>query len=284
MRIFNLNGLKNAQNSVKAVDILSKGAKTAADTTTNKPAIGALDALAFSGNSMIGKIIRNNTPSEVKSLLGSVQRQTDDAKKIISKIAKEAQDKYQELCTLYKKGNEMTPEGKVLRQLSEDINGARWMDEYDINGKKISTTFFMNGKPAQYEQLDTSTNARKIIDYSTDGKLSIYKDGYKRLNDGTSKTAREFISTSDKFCTYREGVEITPNSTVKTAKHIDFVDSKPSWYEEGRVYYKNGASTRAKKVGFKDGKPIDITLGYNSADEKAGQCYKLADNSWKQIK
>ena len=281
-----------------------------------------LDALSFTGIS--GQYgVKKYVPQEVQSAIDefretdrsirayikNMEITLDEAEKntfnMASEIYKYGQDVYNEIMELYEKGDEIAPDGTILRRITQKDNIVT-MEEFDKNGKlkrkseldkeyhyiqkhltvkddiestedgseKIGKEMrFLNGKMRKYleDQEKHPDGSEKIgkdmsFDY-TSKTIKEYIEDYEKHPDGiiTHKKAIYFDSKG-KLNYYREGYKEFGECFYKLAKEVLFYEGKQYAYIEGVEIYPNHRSNKnAKLIGVANGEP---TLYREIPDDK----------------
>ena len=252
--------------------------------SNKKAIIGGLAALAFAGTVAAVAIKRHKVPNEVQSALNdfratneavnafieSAQKQADEAMEYAQKL-------FDEVTGLFKKGDEIAPDGTVLRKITGD-DTSKIMEEFSQDGTLLRRSEFIddildNVEEGIEEFADGSRKVAKRIDFE-DKMPSWYQEGYEKLADGSRKIAKE-IGFEDKMPSwYQEGYEKLADGSRKAAKRIGFEDEMPSWYQEGYEKLADGSRKIAKEIGFEDKMLSWYKEGYE----------ELADGSWKIAK
>ena len=286
--------------------------------------IGGLAALAFAGTVAAVAIKRHKVPNEVQSALNdfratneavnafieSAQKQADEAMEYAQKL-------FDEVTGLFKKGDEIAPDGTVLRKITGD-DTSKIMEEFSQDGTLLRRSEFIDDildnveegieefadgsrkvakricfedkMPSWYQEgyeklADGSRKIAKEIGFE-DIMLSWYKEGYEKLADGSWKIAKE-IGFEDKMPSlYQEGYEELADGSWKIAKEIGFEDKMPSWYLEGQEELADGSRKIAKGIGFEDKMPSWYLEGHEKLADgswKIAKGYELTDKGWQEV-
>lgn len=311
--------------------------------SNKKAIIGGLAALAFAGTVATVAIKRRKVPDEVQSALnnfkatnetvntfvesthkeineivGNAQRQIDEAvesaKKQADEIAKNVQKLIDETMELYRKGDEIAPDGRILRKITGD-DTRKLMEEFSQDGKIIRQSRFINDKPITIREgyLETNGNFSKHL-FFKDGKPKWYAEGYEEFNDGSRKYIKTVLFADGEPKIYSEDRQKFANGAEKCLKQVFLTNRKPTEYTEGyerfadksqniakKIYFKhgypdrymeecqrlsNGSEKCLKTIDFTCGKPKSFKNGYEKlADgtEKIAKQYILTDKGWQEI-
>ena len=250
--------VQNAENAAKGM-----GKKTAV--------IGGIAALAMLGIGAAVAIKRHKVPDDIKAVLKDCEATNEAMDSLSQSIQKQAdevieyaQKVFDEITELFKKGDEITPDGKTLRKITS--NGSeRIMEEFGQDGTIARRSTFVNEIP------------KKI------------QEGYEELADGSWKYAKELTFENGKPNLYIEGFEKLADGTSKYAKELTFVNGKPFWYKEGYEELADGTSKYAKELTFENGKPNLYKEGakYNALKtdepEEVGKQYALTKKGWQEV-
>ncbi len=306
-----------------AKDVSKNNKKTAA-------IIGGVAALAILGTGALVAIKRHKVPNEIKTALNNFEETNkaanalaQSAKKQADEVTEYAQRLFNEVSDLFKKGDEITPDGAVLRKIIVDGDDTcKVMQELSADGALVRESRFTNGVLDTIEEgiEELSDGSRKIarrfdffkdgtlIDYQEgieisadllsgkvaktirfkEGKLRLYQEGIEASADESGKVAKNIIFKDGKPCLYQEGCETFADLSDKVAKTIGFnKDGKPDWYQEGIEVLADGSGKIAKYIGFnKDGKLSSYQEGCEALADgsiKAAKEFELTDKGWKEI-
>lgn len=209
---------------------------------SNKKAIvGGLAALAFAGTIAAVAIKRHKVPDEVQSALNNfkttneavntlaedVQKQTDEAIECAQKL-------FDEVTKLFKKGDEIAPDGTVLRKITGD-DTRKIMEEFSQDGVLTRNSLLVNGVPRSIvegieEFADGSKKIAREVNFYENGKPGWYREGYEFHSDGLWKFAKEIdFHKNGKPAWYAESVEKLADGSQKIAKHYELTDK--GWQE-----------------------------------------------------
>ena len=246
--------------------------------------VGGLAALAFAGTVAAVAIKRHKAPYEIKIALDNLKATNETVNSLVQSVQKQADEitqyakkVYGEVTELFEKGEEIAPDGTVLRKITGD-DTSKIMEEFTQDGEITRKSFFVDNALANVregiEELadGTKKTAKGII--FEDGKPCCYVEDLKELADGSWKTAKGIIFEDGTPYCYMEDLKELADGTKKIAKGIVFEDGKPSLYQEGYKELADGSEKFAKKISFKDGK----------LSEYAEDIEELADGSEKFAK
>ena len=196
--------------------------------------IGGLAALAFAGTVAAVAIKRHKVPNEVQSALNDFRATNEAANAFIESAQKQAdeameyaQKLFDEVTGLFKKGEEIAPDGTVLRKITGD-DTSKIMEEFSQDGTLLRRSEFI------------------------DDILDNVEEGIEEFADGSRKIAKG-IGFEDKMPSwYQEGYEELADGSWKIAKGIGFEDKMPSWYQEGIEELADGSRKIAKGYELTD--------------------------------
>ena len=268
--------------------------KTGTSNKKTAAIIGGLAALAFAGTVAAVAIKRHKVPNEVQSTLNdfratneavntfieSAQKQADEAMEYAQKL-------FDEVTGLFKKGEEIAPDGTVLRKITGD-DTSKIMEEFSQDGTLVRKSKFID---------DILDNVEEGIEEFADGSRKIakrivfedempywYQEGYEGLADGSRKIAKG-IGFVGKMSIYQEGYEELADGSRKIAKRIGFV-GEMSIYQEGYEGLADGSWKAAKGISFVDKMPFWYPESYEElADEswKIAKEYELTKKPWQEV-
>ena len=230
--------------------------------------IGGLAALAFAGTVAAVAIKRHKVPNEVQSALNdfratneTVNAFVESAQKQADEAMEYAQKLFDEVTGLFKKGEEIAPDGTVLRKITGD-DTSKIMEEFSQDGNLVRKSKF------------------------SDGILYNVQEGIEELADGSRKVAKGIGFEDGTPSWYQEGYEELADGSRKIAKEIGFEDGTPSWYQEGYGKLADGSRKIAKEIGFEDGTPSWYQEGYGKladGSRKIAKEYELTDKGWQEV-
>ena len=244
--------------------------------------IGGVAALAVAGTVAVVAIKRHKVPDEIKTALNNFKATNEAASSLIESAQKQTDEimesgkkLFDEVTELFKKGDEIAPDGTILRKITGD-DAEKIMEEFSQDGKLFRKSTFVNdildNVQEGFEELpDGTKKIAKGIDFLEDGKPYYYMEDFKELADGSKKIAKAIDFEDGKPHGYMEGFEQLADGSWKIEKAIDFEDGKPSLYQEDIKKLTDDTWKVAKEIGFEDGK-------LNSYQEDIKE---LADGSWK---
>ena len=321
------NTTKQAATDPQAVqdvakDVSKNNKKTAA-------IIGGVAALAILGTGALVAIKRHKVPNEIKTALNNFEETNEaanalaqSAKKQADEITEYAQRLFNKVSDLFEKGDEITPDGAVLRKIIGDGDDTcKFMQEFSEDGALVRESRFTNGALDTIEEgiEKLSDGSRKtarrfgffkdgtLIDYQEgieisadllsgkvaktirfkEGKLRWYQEGIEASADESGKVAKKIIFKDGKPCLYQEGCETFADESGKAAKTISFEEGKLSLYQEGIEVLADGSGKIAKYIGFnKDGKPDwyqEGIEGLANGSIKAAKEFELTDKGWREV-
>ena len=262
--------------------------------SNKKAIIGGLAALAFAGTVAAVAIKRHKVPNEVQSALNDFRATNEAANAFIESAQKQAdeameyaQKLFDEVTGLFKKGEEIAPDGTVLRKITGD-DTSKIMEEFSQDGTLMRRSKFID---------DILDNVEEGIEEFADGSRKIakrivfedempywYQEGYEGLADGSRKIAKG-IGFVGKMSIYQEGYEELADGSRKIAKRIGFV-GEMSIYQEGYEGLADGSWKAAKGISFVDKMPFWYPESYEElADEswKIAKEYELTKKPWQEV-
>lgn len=178
---------------------------------------------------------------------------------------KEAQEKYEQLLEAYKKGNEVSKDGRITRKISKGAKGCSIMREYSSEGKLLSHCRFEYGKPAEYYESPTmgtrGTRWKKAICYDEKGNISAYQTGYFESFDGSTSAERTMVFYKDSYVDCTINTKSLPNGDkLIYSENITYTNNGPERFQ--RIYGKNlpGKAQSDMEVIYRDGMPEIFSL------------------------
>ena len=271
----NLNTTKQAATDPQAVqdvakDVSKNNKKTAA-------IIGGVAALAILGTGALVAIKRHKVPNEIKTALNNFE-ETNEAANALAQNVQEQADKvteyaqrlFNKVSDLFEKGDEITPDGAVLRKITSLDNTCKIMEEFSTDGTRVRESTFLHGVLDNVREgievfSDGSMKIAKNIDFLEDGTPNLYQEGYEWLADGSKRIAKDIVFHKDGMPSwYKEGYEWLADGSKRIAKEINFLeDGTPSWYKEGYEWLADGSKRIAKEINFlEDGTPSWYQEGF----------------------
>ena len=259
--------------------------------------IGGVAALAILGTGALVAIKRHKVPNEIKTALNNFEETNKAASSLIESAQKQTDEimesgkkLFDEVTELFKKGDEIAPDGKVLRKITSD-DAEKIMEEFSQDGKLFRKSTFVNdildNTQEGFEELpDGTKKIAKGIDFLEDGKPYYYMEDFKELADGSKKIAKGIGFEDGMPSWYAEGYEELADGSRKVAKRIGFEDEMPSWYQEGYEELADESRKIAKRIDFEDGTPSWYAEGYEElADglEKIAKEYELTKKGWQKV-
>ena len=220
--------------------------------------IGGLAALAFAGTVAAVAIKRHKVPNEVRSALNDFRATNKAANAFIESAQKQAdeameyaQKLFDEVTGLLKKGEEIAPDGTVLRKITGD-DTIKIMEEFSQDGTLMRRSEFIddilyNVEEGIEEFADGSSKVAKKIDFGVEMPFWYQEEGIEELADGSRKIAKGIGFEDGTPSWYTEGYEELADGTRKIAKEIDFADEMPSWYQEGIEGFEDGSWKAARE-------------------------------------
>ena len=302
--------------------------KTGTSNKKTAAIVGGLAALAFAGTVAAVAIKRHKVPNEVQSALNDFRATNEAVNAFVESAQKQAdeameygQKLFDEVTGLFKKGEEIAPDGTVLRKITGD-DTSKIMEEFSQDGTLLRRSEFIDdildnveegieefadesrkiakgigfedGTPSWYQEgyeelADGSWKIAKRIDFEDEMPLywyTLYQEGLEKLADGSRKIAKRIGFEDEMPSWYQEGYEELADESRKIAKRIDFEDGMPSWYAEGYEKLADGSSKIAKEIGFEDGTPSWYQEGYEKladGSRKIAKEYELTDKGWQEV-
>ena len=283
-----------------------------------------LTALAFRGNENLAAIKKYETPHEIKSAISNFKAAEQMANALAQSVQKEAnrvveyaQEVSEEVTELFKRGDEITSDGTVLRSITGNSTN-KIMKEYNKEGALTRISVFNDDRLEMIQEgiEELSDGSRKIAKEMNfeDGELSSYyegeqwnKDGSREVEkeirfmdenpciyfegqdwliDGTGKIAKQIRFSKGKPSLYQENYELLNNWLTKIAKEVCFIDGKPISYKEGEEWYDGGSRKIAKRIYFRNKKPVSYEEGMELLDEASVNIrkqLKLTDKGWREV-
>ena len=298
------NDIQKVQNTVQEAGKNNK--KTAI--------IGGVAALALAGTVAVVAIKRHKVPDEIKTALDNFKATNEAANSLAESAQKQAEEivesgkkLFDEVTELFKKGDEIAPDGTVLRKITGD-DAQKIMEEFSQDGTLLRRSEFIddildNVEEGIEELADGSWKIAKGIVFEDgkladgswkiakgivfeDGKPSWYQEGIEELADGSEKFAKGIIFENEKPRDYMEDFKELADGSNKIAKKISFKDGKLSEYAEDIEELADGSEKFAKGIDFKDGKPSLYQEGYKELPDDTREVakeFKLTDKGWQQV-
>ena len=264
-----------------AKDVSKNNKKTAA-------IIGGVAALAILGTGALVAIKRHKVPNEIKTALNNFEETNkaanalaQSAKKQADEVTEYAQRLFNKVSDLFEKGDEITPDGAVLRKIIVDGDDTcKVMQEFSADGALVRESRFTNGVLDTIEEgiEELSDGSRKIarrFDFFVDGTLTDYQEGIETFADESGKVAKNFIFKDGKPCLYQEGCETFADLSGKIAKNVIFEDGKLSLYQEGVNQLADLSDKVAKTISFEEGKPSSYQEGCETFTDLSGKIARI---------
>ena len=289
----------------------------------NNSKTDTLTALAFRGNENLAAIKKHETVHEIDTVINNFRASEQIANTLAQSLQKQAnsaaeyaKDISEEVTELFKKGDETTSDGIVLRNITD--NGTnKIMREYNQEGALTRMSIFEGGrlemiqegieefpdgrvKTARrlsfeneqlcgYEEdieknIDESEKIAKAL-HMWNGKPTFYMEGIEELSDGSKKVSGQ-IGIVRSRNTYAQGFEILQDGSRRIARRLDFNNRKPTLYQEGVEINFDAPSKIAKEINFTDGKPVKYIKDYTELIDgsiKIAKQLKLTDKGWQEI-
>ena len=200
------NSKINFGNTTQQMQNIAK--ETSKNNAENTKMLDSLSVLAFRGDNIKSEIKKYEVPDEIKANLNNFKATSEVANtameyahKQINLAVENAQELFNEVTELFKKGDEVAPDGTVLRKITTDDTSdtRKIMEEFSQDGKLFRKSTFVNdildNVQEGFEELpDGTKKIAKEIDFE-DGKPSLYQEGYEELPDDTREVAKEFKLT-----------------------------------------------------------------------------------------
>lgn len=266
-----------------AKDVSKNNKKTAA-------IIGGVAALAILGTGALVAIKRHKVPNEIKTALNNFEETNEAANALAQNVQKQAdkvteyaQRLFNEVSDLFKKGDEITLDGAVLRKIIGDGDDTcKFMQEFSEDGALVRESRFTNGALDTIEEgieklSDGSRKTARRFGFFEDGTLTDYQEGIETFADESGKVAKNIIFKDGKPCLYQEGCETFADLSAKIAKNVIFEDGKLCSYQEGIEALADGSEKAAKSVIFEDGKPKVYYEGCEIFADLSGKIAKCID-------
>lgn len=242
---------------------------------------------------IINTMVYKNAPDEVKEILEDAQRAQRKTNITLKKIQNqalakqkevlaaklEASEKYKEVSELFSKGEEITPDGKVLRKITQKNNGRTNMEEFDENGKLLRSSYFKNGKLANFREGEEELDDGTLItakDYAyCDGVPSWYGEGYIDYPEDSSKAKKHIYFSNDDTYWIEEDCDYNIDGNIKVARMYDFANNKLTEYQQNKIQTPADNDSVELEAVFEDGKPMYCREGRKSGfngEEKTARC------------
>lgn len=271
---------EQAQNPVKAF----LGDKKAA-------AIGGVAALAILGTVAAVAIKRHKAPNEIKIALDNLKATNETVNSLVQSVQKQADEitqyakkVYGEVTELFEKGEEIAPDGTVLRKITGD-DTKKIMEEFTQDGEITRKSSFVdnaleNVREGIEELADGTTKTAKEISFSlSDGKIIDYAESIEELADGSYRAAKEIEFKEGKVKAYTEGLEACTDCSYAAQKGIFFEDEAPMLYRESYVSFSNGSQKAAREIGFVHNRPNWYIEGNEEFADGSYKRAKILDSS-----
>ena len=282
-----------------------------------------LTALAFRGNENLAAIKKYETPHEIKSAISNFKAAEQMANALAQSVQKEAnrvveyaQEVSEEVTELFKRGDEITSDGTVLRSITGD-NTYKVMQEFSADGTLVRESKFTNGvldtvregieelsdgrvKTARRlsfengqlrgyevdieENIDESKKVAKALRL-WNCRPTFYMEDIEELADGSKKVSRQ-IGIVRSLNTYTQGFEILQDGSRRIERRLDFNNEKPTLYQEGVEINFDTPSKIAREINFTDGKPVKYVKDYTElidGTRKIAKEFELTDKGWREV-
>ncbi len=280
----NFNTTKQAASNPQiaqdvAKDVSKNNKKTAA-------IIGGVAALAILGTGALVAIKRHNITSTIESIMGNFRATNETANALAQNVQKQAdeameyaQKLFDEVTGLFKKGEEMAPDGTALRRITGD-DTSKIMEEFSQDGTLLRRSEFINDILDNVEEgieefADGSRKIARRFGFFVDGTLTDYQEGIETFADESGKVAKNIIFKDGKPCLYQEGCETFADESGKVAKNVIFEDGKLSLYQEGIETFADKSGKVAKTIGFEEGKPSSYQEGCETFTDLSGKIARI---------
>ena len=260
--------------------------------------VGGLAALAFAGTVAVVAIKRHKVPDEIKTALDNFKATNEAANSLAESAQKQAEEivesgkkLFDEVTELFKKGDEIAPDGTVLRKITGD-DAEKIMEEFSQDGKLFRKSTFVNDilnnvQEGIEELADGSRKVAKGIDFFEDGTPSWYQEGIEELADRSRKVAKGIDFFEDGTPSwYQEGIEELADGSRKIAKEIIFSESGPMLYQEGIEQIADGSCKTAKGIIFSESGPMLYQEGIEQIADgscKTAKIFELTDKGWQKV-
>lgn len=246
---------------------------------------------ALEGEAIINKTLHGTIPT-IQKQADNIIRNTEQQ---ILKAKQDAYHTYNEVKDLFKKGNETTEDGKLLREIS-DTPDSLIMKEFDNSGE-LTRISELKKDALGREHLkvvkgieDCDGHSQKIDKTMSfiDGTPSHYCIGYEKSPDGSEKTEMEIRLIGSMPWSYEENKEKTADGYEKMTKRMIFEDGIPAQYMED--YRESANIAREFKKGMVFSKNGEICWYGDDCKEatlgklEAAMQYKLTDYSQPEVK
>ena len=240
------------------------------------------------GTGALVAIKRHKVPNEIKTALNNFEETNEAANALAQNVQKQAdkvteyaQRLFNEVNDLFKKGDEITPDGAVLRKIIGDGDDTcKFMQEFSEDGALVRESRFTNGALDTIEEgieklSDGSRKTARRFGFFVDGTLTDYQEGIETFADESGKVAKNIIFKDGKPCLYQEGCETFADSSAKIAKNVIFEDGKLSFYQEGVKQLADLSGKVAKTIGFEEGKPSSYQEGCETFTDLSGKIARI---------
>ena len=250
--------------------------------------VGGLAALALAGTIAAVAIKRHKTPSGIKSILDNYKVTNETANTLVESVQKQAEEALEytqrlldEVTDLFRKGEEIAPDGTILRKITGD-GAEKIMEEFSQDGTLIRKSTFIddildNVQEGIEEFADGSRKIARETDFY-DREIAIwYKEGIEEVADESRKCAKEinfYEYGTPRW--YQEGYEEFADGSRKIAKEINFYEyGTPRWYQEGYEEFTDGSTKIAREINFyEDGVSKCYQEGYEELANGRGKIAK----------
>ncbi len=249
--------------------------------------------IAAAKANIINTMVYKNAPDEVKEILEDAQRAQRRTNITLKKIQNqalakqkealaaklEASEKYKEVSELFSKGEEITPDGKVLRKITQKDSKSMVMEEFDKNGKLLRSSYFKDNRLVNFREGEEELEDGTLItakDYAyCDGVPSWYGEGYIDYPDDSSKAKKHICFSNDDTYWIEEDCDYSIDGNIKVARMYDFADNKLTEYRQNKVVSPSNNDSTELETVFENNLPMfyreDIESQYEG-EEKTARC------------
>lgn len=200
------------------------------------------DTVSFSGKKE--KIKKADEKTVNKILCYSMEYQGD-----ADLIYEDAKRVYKEVLEAFKKGNEVAPNGKVIRRVYKKPDTSTiHVEEYSPNDSSIITrqAEILNGKIESISQgvkikLDGTEETSKYYTFSSDGSLYSYSEDLDIFPDGSVNVGRYYTYNGTELSSCSIDWRLSSDFTGTADSMYDFSSGMLDCYKEGCKFNKNGS-------------------------------------------
>lgn len=255
-----------------------------------KPAIiGAVAALAIAGIGAAVAIKKHNPAYEISKTLKNFNKINDNLGEFTQTLTKQAdeilemaQKSCDEVTSLFQKGEEIAPDGTVLRSITSDAADgiSNIMEEFSQDGKQLRRTLFRNGTIQEITEGNeilkdgTKRSARGFI--FNNGELSEYFEGYEETKNNIWSTLKSFSFEEGEFTKYAKGYKESSDGVLAELE-LDFSDGKLVEYKENCKKFWSEIWSAAKRIIYENNQPICYCEKYSEFPDDTNMSARVID-------